>query len=157
MRRTTGETTTPSGDSSRGLLGTGVGAGAVTAVATGGGAGAGEDSLGAGAVVPGSVFSSMTATRAPVSTVSPSPARISTSTPAAGEGISESTLSVETSKSGSSRATTSPTFLNPCVMIPSVTDSPHDGHVTSAKVQPTSGQREERFAKGLRERRVRLD
>src|ERR1039458_133164 len=157
MRRTTGETTTPLGDSSRGLLGAGVGAGAVTAVATGGGAGAGEDSLGAGAIVPGSASSSMTATRAPVSTVSPSPARISTSTPAAGEGISESTLSVETSKSGSSRATASPTFLNHWVMIPSVTDSPSDGRVTSAKVDAPTRQGEQRLAEGLRERRVRLD
>src|ERR1019366_477995 len=157
MRRTTGETTTPLGDSSRGLLGAGVGAGAVTAVATGGGAGAGEDSLGAGAIVPGSAFSSMAATRAPVSTVSPSPARISTSTPAAGEGISESTLSVETSKSGSSRATPPPTLFNHFVMISSVTASPSDGNVTSTNVQSPSGQRKERFAKSLRQRRVRLD
>src|ERR1039458_6708089 len=75
--------------------------------------------------------SSMTATLDPVSTVSPSSARIGVKTPAAGEGISESTLSVDTSKSGSSRATTSPTFLNHWVMIPSVTDSPSDGSVTS--------------------------
>ncbi len=57
-------------------------------------------------------FKPITATRDPVWTVSPSWARIWVSTPAAGEGISESTLSVDTSKSGSSRATASPTFLN---------------------------------------------
>jgi len=39
--------------------------------------------------------------------------------------------------------------LNHCVMIPSVTDSPNDGSVTSANVQPAAGERQERFAKGL--------
>ncbi len=98
---------------------------------------------------PATAFSSITPTRAPVSTVSPSPAKICTSTPAAGEGISESTLSVETSKSGSSRATASPTFLNHCVMIPSVTDSPSEGSVTSTKVKPSTRERQQRLAEGL--------
>ena len=50
---------------------------------------------------------------APTSTVSPSGTRISVSTPAAGEGTSESTLSVETSKSGSSWATVVADLLQP--------------------------------------------
>ena len=57
--------------------------------------------------------SPITASRTPTSTVSPSGTRISVRTPAAGEGTSESTLSVETSKSGSSRSTWSPTRLHP--------------------------------------------
>jgi hypothetical protein len=60
----------------------------------------------------------------PTSTVSPSCTRISAKVPAAGDGTSESTLSVETSKSGSSRATASPTAFNHFVMVPSVTVSP---------------------------------
>ncbi len=43
-----------------------------------------------------------------------------------------STLSVETSNNASSAATESPTFLNHCVMVPSVTVSPSWGRVTSA-------------------------
>jgi hypothetical protein len=61
---------------------------------------------------------------APTGTVSPSFALISVNTPATGDGTSVSTLSVETSKSGSSAATVSPTFLNHFVMVPSVTVSP---------------------------------
>ena len=53
--------------------------------------------------------SPITATTEFTGTVSPSFARISTSTPAEGDGISASTLSVEISKSGSSRSTRSPT------------------------------------------------
>src|ERR1700722_20918173 len=51
--------------------------------------------------------------------------------PAAGEGISASTLSVEISKSGSSRWTVSPGFLSHLVMVPSVMDSPIWGMTTS--------------------------
>src|SRR5690606_22200314 len=47
------------------------------------------------------------------------------------EGISVSTLSVETSSSGSSTATSSPTCLSHRVTVPSVTDSPSAGRVTS--------------------------
>ena len=68
----------------------------------------------------------------PTSTVSPSGTRISWSTPAAGDGTSESTLSVETSNSGSSTSTRSPTALNHCVIVPSVTVSPSCGISTSA-------------------------
>ncbi len=72
----------------------------------------------------------MTASSAPTSTVSSSWTLISRSFPATGEGISVSTLSVETSSSGSSTATSSPTCLSQRVTVPSVTDSPSAGRVT---------------------------
>ena len=75
--------------------------------------------------------SPITASRVPTSTVSPSPTRISVTTPAVIAGTSESTLSVDTSKSGSSTATASPTCLNHFVIVPSVTVSPSCGIVTS--------------------------
>ena len=74
----------------------------------------------------------MTAISAPTSTVSPSLTLISAMNPAVGDGTSVSTLSVETSNSGSSTATGSPTFLNHLVIVPSVTVSPSWGIVTSA-------------------------
>ena len=101
--------------------------------------------------------SPMTASFTPTSTVSPSGTRISVSTPAAGEGTSESTLSVETSKSGSSRSTASPTAFIQRVIVPSVTVSPSCGIITSANVQSPSGQRQHRLAEGLGQRRVRLN
>jgi hypothetical protein len=52
--------------------------------------------------------------------------------PAAGEGISASTLSVEISNSGSSRSMRSPTFLSHFVTVPSAIDSPIWGMMTSA-------------------------
>ena len=72
----------------------------------------------------------MLATTLPTGTVSPSFTVISTSTPAAGDGISASTLSVEISNSGSSRSTASPGFLIQRTMVPSVIDSPIWGMVT---------------------------
>jgi hypothetical protein len=69
---------------------------------------------------------------APTGTVSPSFARTSVRIPDTGDGTSVSTLSVDTSKSGSSAATASPTFLNHFVMVPSVTVSPSCGSFTSA-------------------------
>ena len=86
--------------------------------------------------------SPITASFTPTSTVSPSGTRISLRTPAAGEGTSESTLSVETSKSGSSRSTASPTAFIQRVIVPSVTVSPSCGIITSANVQSPSAQRE---------------
>ena len=47
--------------------------------------------------------------------------------PETGDGISVSTLSVETSSSASSAFTASPTFLSQRVTVPSVTDSPSAG------------------------------
>jgi len=66
----------------------------------------------------------MVATTLFTATVSPSCTVISVSTPAAGDGISASTLSVEISNNGSSRSTASPTFLIQRTMVPSAIDSP---------------------------------
>ena len=51
--------------------------------------------------------------------------------PATGEGTSASTLSVEISTSGSSTATESPTFTRHSRTVPSATESPISGKVTS--------------------------
>ena len=67
----------------------------------------------------------------PTGTVSPAATRISSSTPSYGLGISESTLSVDTSNSGSSNSTVSPTFFSQELMVPSVTVSPSLGMVMS--------------------------
>src|SRR6266446_785170 len=72
----------------------------------------------------------ITATTLLTGTVSPSFARISVTTPATGDGISASTLSVEISKSGSSRSTDSPTFLIQRTIVPSAIDSPICGMTT---------------------------
>src|SRR5262252_5082979 len=64
-------------------------------------------------------------------TVWPSGILISLRTPAVGDGISASTLSVEISKSGSSRSTLSPGFLSHLVMVPSKMLSPIWGMTTS--------------------------
>ena len=52
---------------------------------------------------------------------------IASNVPAIGEGISVSTLSVETSSRASSSATESPTFLSQRVTVPSLTLSPSAG------------------------------
>jgi len=113
------------------------GAGAAAGVAGSAAAAAGTSGVEAGAAP-----SPITASFTPTSTVSPSGTRISFRTPAAGEGTSESTLSVETSNSGSSRSTASPTAFIQRVMVPSVTVSPSCGIITSANVQSPSAQRE---------------
>ncbi len=101
------------------------------------GAGVSSDACSpAGASVVAASPSPTTAITAPTSTVSPSCTLISVSVPATGDGTSVSTLSVDTSKSGSSAATASPTALNHCVMVPSVTVSPSWGRVTSAMDVP---------------------
>ena len=56
--------------------------------------------------------------------------------PETGDGISVSTLSVETSTSGSSAATASPTFFSHRVTVPSVTDSPSVGISTGVDAPP---------------------
>jgi hypothetical protein len=66
--------------------------------------------------------SPITATTVSTTTVAPSGKLIAVSTPATGEGISASTLSVEISKSGSSFSTVSPAFLSHLVMVPSKID-----------------------------------
>ena len=105
------------------------GAGATGASATGAGA-VGASATGAGAEVA-SDASPIIAIVVPTSTVSSSGTRISSSTPATGDGTSESTLSVETSTMGSSAAIVSPTFFSQVVTVPSVTDSPRAGIVTA--------------------------
>src|SRR5438552_7107229 len=95
--------------------GTGTAAGAAAALAEAGAGG------GAAAAVPPA---SITATTVLMGTVWPSLTLISFSTPADGDGISASTLSVEISKSGSSRSTLSPGFFSHLVMVPSKMLSP---------------------------------
>jgi hypothetical protein len=77
---------------------------------------------------------SRTATTTLTSTVSPSLNRTSVNVPAAGEGISASTLSVEISNNGSSRSTRSPTFFSHLVIVPSAMDSPICGITTSVLI-----------------------
>ena len=67
------------------------------------------------------------ARRAPTATVESTGTSIVKTVPVAGEGISVSTLSVETSNNASSTFTLSPTFLSQRVTVPSVTDSPSAG------------------------------
>src|SRR5690349_3784952 len=113
----------------------------------------------------------MIATTLLTGTVSPSFTRISVTTPAAGEGISASTLSVEISNSGSSRSTASPTFLIQRTIVPSAIDSPICGITTGVGIQTsvyrlrvpgldvnggTVG-RVRGFAHGLREGGMRVD
>ena len=114
------------GSGSDGAGGAGAGSGGAS---TGVGAGAGSDTMPA----PSSLRMAITA---PTSTMSPSAATISTRTPDMGDGTSESTLSVDTSKSGSSSATCSPTCLNHWTIVPSTTVSPSWGILTSDTEPP---------------------
>src|SRR5215467_881260 len=112
-----------------GLEAAGWGAGAGTGLGVSfAGAAAGA---GAAAALPAA---SMVATTVLMGTVWPSLTLISFSTPAEGEGISASTLSVEISKSGSSRSTLSPGFFSHLVMVPSKILSPIWGITTSAAI-----------------------
>src|SRR5258705_1865399 len=83
--------------------------------------------------LPGNYFGagSITASTVPTGTVVPGSTRIALSTPLAMAGISVVTLSVSTSKSGSSALTGSPTFLYQLATVPSVTVSPSCGMITS--------------------------
>ena len=92
----------------------------------------------AGADADAEPASSMEQTTVLIWTVAPSATLISFKVPAAGEGISASTLSVEISKSGSSRWTVSPGFLSHLVMVPSVMDSPIWGMTTSVGIDFSS-------------------
>src|SRR5581483_6565882 len=82
--------------------------------------------------------SSISASGVLTATVWPSGTRIFVSTPAAGEGTSVSTLSVEISNRGSSRATVSPSRLSHLRMVPSTTVSPSWGMVTVVMCPPGS-------------------
>ena len=85
-----------------------------------------------------SALSPMVASIPPTSTMSSSAAEIARRTPDAGAGISVSTLSVDTSSSGSSAATVSPTCFNHRVTVPSVTLSPSWGITTGVDTSATS-------------------
>src|ERR687890_336715 len=78
----------------------------------------------------------MTASSAPTSTVSSSFTEIDRSVPDTGAGISVSTLSVETSRSGSSAVTSSPTDFSQRGTVPSVTLSPSAGMVPGVPWPP---------------------
>src|SRR5437762_6926598 len=108
----------------------GSGLGGAAAFGGSGFAGAGA-AAGFDATAPASVSS--TATSVCTGTVCPSCTLISARTPAAGAGISASTLSVEISNSGSSRFTGSPTFLSHLLKVPSAIDSPICGINTSTR------------------------
>src|SRR6266550_2632584 len=114
-----------------GLGAKGVGAGFGSAFGGGAAAFGGSGFAGAGAAAPFSVSS--IATSVCTGTVCPSCTLISANTPAAGAGISASTLSVEISNSGSSRFTGSPTFLSHLLKVPSAIDSPICGINTSTR------------------------
>ena len=136
----------------------GAGAGASAAGALGGAAGLGgagalgadgcPDSNGsalstaagaAGAAPPvDSPASPITARLVPTATVSPSATSISSITPATGEGISVSTLSVEISTRTSSTPIVSPTCLAHDKIVPSVTVSPSWGIATLVAMGPPS-------------------
>ena len=98
---------------------------ATTGATTTGGATTGAATTGAA-----SVLSPMTAKRAPTATVESIGTSIESRMPATGDGISVSTLSVDTSNNASSTATVSPTFFNHRVTVPSVTLSPSAGMVS---------------------------
>src|SRR5436190_6480433 len=108
----------------------GSGLGGAAAFGGSGFAGAGA-AAGFDATAPASVSS--TATSVCTGTVCPSCTLISARTPAAGAGISASTLSVEISNNGSSRFTGSPTFLSHLLKVPSAIDSPICGIRTSTR------------------------
>ncbi|ABY24158.1 hypothetical protein RSal33209_2432 [Renibacterium salmoninarum ATCC 33209] len=111
------------------------GAAAAGAAAASAGASATAGSA-AGAAAPSPV--PMRTSGAPTSAVSSSATRISSITPAIGDGISVSTLSVETSNSGSSTSTRSPTCLSQRVTVPSVTLSPSAGKFTDSDMSSPS-------------------
>jgi len=124
------------------VVAAGVGAGVAAALGAGGGSFP-EASGATVAVFAGAAFpdaSEMTPTTVLIWTVLPSVILISESTPAAGEGISASTLSVEISNSGSSCCTVSPGFFNHLVMVPSKIDSPIWGMITSVGMDSLSQQ-----------------
>ena len=64
---------------------------------------------------------------------------IANNVPATGDGISVSTLSVETSSNASSTATESPIFFNQRVTVPSLTLSPKAGIVMTVPAPDAAG------------------
>ena len=100
-------TTTPAEDACVGAGAVATGAGAEGVGVTGGGVGAatGAAATGAGVVAGADAPSAITANSAPTATVESTGTTIFVSVPETGEGISVSTLSVETSRRGSSTLT----------------------------------------------------
>jgi hypothetical protein len=97
---------------------------------------------------------SIRATTVCTATVCPSVTITSASTPATGEGISASTLSVEISKIGSSRFTSSPTFFSHFDRVPSAIDSPIWGMMTSTRDTSLSSHSDLRVARAFRIRQM---
>src|SRR2546422_3881330 len=127
---------TGAGGAGAGFAADAAGADAGTAAALGWAAGEGASvfagaGTGAAAAAPSE---SITPTMVWIGTVCPSPTLISFSTPAEGEGISASTLSVEISNSGSSRSTLSPGFFSHLVIVPSKMLSPIWGITMSTAI-----------------------
>src|SRR5690349_5096731 len=139
---TVGSADCEGGGGETGFVSTGAGAGGGGGGAGGGGgstaAGCGDTDLTDFSADGPAPSPSRTATTVLTSTVSPSLKRTSVNVPAAGEGISASTLSVEISNSGSSRSTRSPTFFSHFVIVPSAMDSPICGITTSVLISSPS-------------------
>ena len=120
------------------------GNGAGRAAGAGSSAGAWTRSAGAGAAAgrsfsdvcgsPGRASVAIRASTVPVSTVTPTCTRISTSRPLAGDGTSVSILSVEISQIVSSASIQSPRCLRHSTTVPSATETPICGIVTSTMV-----------------------
>ena len=108
------------------LAGSAAGGGGTAAAGAGSAAGA----FARGCSAPPSAPSSISASAAPTVIVWPASARILTSLPLAGAGISASTLSVVTSTRASPSRTGSPGCFSHLATVPSVTDSPISGRVT---------------------------
>src|SRR6202166_1813162 len=101
----------------------------------------------AGFAALASPAASMTPTTVWMGTVFPSATLISFSTPAEGDGISASTLSVEISNKGSSRSTLSPGFLSHLVIVPSNMLSPICGITMSTAMSISSEKPVARWAR----------
>ena len=97
-----------------------MGAGEATGVTGAAGTGAGTEPA-----------APIVANRAPTGTVESTATSMESKVPETGDGISVSTLSVETSNSASSALTESPTFFSQRVTVPSDTDSPKAGMTTT--------------------------
>ena len=95
----------------------------------------GGDSPSSGRISPGSPIHAITV---PALTNVPSSTRMASKVPEAGLGISESTLSVLTSKRGSYSLISSPIFFNHLLTVPSTTDSPSWGMITWMGIFPPS-------------------
>src|SRR3954470_13245050 len=84
-----------------------------------------------GCASPGDAPVSIVASSVPTSTVAPTSTSIDVTRPVAGDGTSVSTLSVEISTIGSSASTQSPTRFFHSTTVPSATETPICGIVTS--------------------------